>query len=65
MNGICRNLGNEWKPRFYEVERESKMRLLKAHSHTSEHQGHEADKRCEEKEGKVGLTEKETGINRQ
>ena len=40
--------------RFHELEHESKMRLLKPHSHTSERRGYEADKkRHEERESKV------------
>ena len=35
---------SSWKPRFHELEHESKMRLLKTHSHTSERRGYEADK---------------------
>ena len=35
---------NSWKRRFHELERESKTRLLKTHSHTSERRGYEADK---------------------
>ena len=35
MSRICRNMGDSGKLRFYELEHESKMRLLKTHSHTS------------------------------
>ena len=35
MSRICRNMGDLWKLRFYELDHESKMRLLKTHSHTS------------------------------
>jgi hypothetical protein len=38
-------MGNSGKPRFHELEHESKMRLLKTHSHTSERIGYAADKR--------------------
>ena len=34
MSRICRNLGDSGKLRFYELDHESKMRLLKPHSHT-------------------------------
>ena len=34
MSRICRNLGDSGKLRFYELDHESKMRLLKTHSHT-------------------------------
>ena len=37
MSRICRNLGDSGKvPRLYELDHESKMRLLKTHSHTSD-----------------------------
>ena len=35
MSRICRNMGDSGKLRFYELDHESKMRLLKTHSHTS------------------------------
>ena len=35
MSLICRNMGDSVKLRLYELDRESKMRLLKTHSHTS------------------------------
>ena len=35
MSRICRNLGDSGKLRFYVLDHESKMRLLKTHSHTS------------------------------
>ena len=35
MSRICRNMGNSGKLRFYELDHESKMRLLKNHSHVS------------------------------
>ena len=35
--------------RFHELEHESKMRLLKTHSHTSERRDYEADKELQEK----------------
>ena len=35
MSRICRNMGDSEKLRFYELDLESKMRLLKPHSHTS------------------------------
>ena len=39
---LCRMMGNSWKPRFHDLVHESKMRLLKTHSHTSERRGNEA-----------------------
>ena len=35
MSRICRNMGDSGKLLFYELDHESKMRLLKTHSHTS------------------------------
>ena len=35
MSRICTNMGDPGKLRFYELDHESKMRLLKTHSHTS------------------------------
>ena len=35
MSRICRTMGDSGKVRFYELDHESKMRLLKTHSHTS------------------------------
>ena len=35
MSRICTNMGDSGKPRFYELDHESKMRLLKTYSHTS------------------------------
>ena len=35
MSRICRKMGDSGKLRFYELDHESKMRLLKTHSHTS------------------------------
>ena len=35
MSHICRNMGDWEKLRFYELDHESKMRLLRTHSHTS------------------------------
>ena len=35
MSRKCRNVGDSGKLRFYELAHESKMRLLKTHSHTS------------------------------
>ena len=35
MSRICRNMGDSGKLRFYELDHESKMRLLNTHSHTS------------------------------
>ena len=35
MSRIGRNMGDSGKLRFYELDHESKMRLLKTHSHTS------------------------------
>ena len=35
MSRICRNMVDSGKLRFYELDHESKIRLLKTHSHTS------------------------------
>ena len=35
--------------RLHEIEHESKMRLFKTHSHTSERRGYQADKKRQEK----------------
>ena len=35
MSRICRNMGDSGKLPFYKLDHESKMRLLKTHSHTS------------------------------
>ena len=35
MIRICRNLGDSGKLRFYELDHDSKMPLLKTYSHTS------------------------------
>ena len=35
MSRMCRNMGDSGKLRSYELDHESKMRLLKTHSHTS------------------------------
>ena len=35
MSRICRNVGDSGKLLFYKLDHESKMRLLKTHSHTS------------------------------
>ena len=35
MSRICRNVGDSRKLRLFELDHESKMRLLKTHSHTS------------------------------
>ena len=35
MSHMCKNMGDSVKLRFCELDHESKMRLLKAHSHTS------------------------------
>ena len=35
MSRICRNMGDSEKLLFYELNHESKMRLFKTHSHTS------------------------------
>ena len=35
MSLMCKNRGDPGKLRFYELNHESKMRLLKTHSHTS------------------------------
>ena len=39
MSRICRIMGDSGKLRFYELDHESKMRLLKTHSHTSTSNG--------------------------
>ena len=41
--------GKLMETRLYELEHESKMRLLKTHPHTSERQGYEADKARQQK----------------
>ena len=43
-------MGNSGKSRFHQLEHESKTRLLKTHSHTSERLGYEARKKREEKQ---------------
>ena len=35
MSRICRNMGDSGKLRFYELDHDSKMPLLKTYSHTS------------------------------
>ena len=35
MSRICRNMGDSGKLLFYELDHESKIPLLKTHSHTS------------------------------
>ena len=35
MSRICRNMGDSGKLQFYELDHESKIRLLKTHSHAS------------------------------
>ena len=47
MSRICRNLGDSGKLWFYELDHESKMRLLKTHSHTSNGLVMEPEKREE------------------
>ena len=44
MSRTCRIWEKSWKPRFHELEHESKVRLLKTHSHTSERKGNKAGK---------------------
>ena len=46
---IYAEYGKLMETRFHEVEHESKMRLLKTHSHTSERRDYEADKERQEK----------------
>ena len=46
-------MGKSWK--FHELEHESKMRLPKTHSHTSERQGNEAGKVRKKRERKEDL----------
>ena len=50
---------NSWKPdstknRFHELEHESKMRLVKIHSHTSERRDYEANKERQEQKERKG-----------
>ena len=52
MSRTCRYMGDSGKLRFYEPDRESKMRLLKTHSHTSNGLAMEPETR-EEKQVKV------------
>ena len=55
--------GKFMETRFHELEHESKIRLLKTHSHTSERRGYEADtKRSEGRERKEAYP-KGTGKN--
>ena len=49
------NYGNSWKPPFHEREHESKIRLLKTPSHTSERQGSEAGKARKNMKGRPNL----------
>ena len=51
MSRICSAMGNSWKPRFHELGHESKVRLLKTHSHISERQGNEASKERQKEKG--------------
>ena len=55
MSRICRNVGDSGKLRFYELDHESKMRLLKTHSHTSNSLAMEPGT-CEEKQLKKTQT---------
>ena len=50
MSRICRNMGDSGKLRFYELDHESKMRLLKTHSHTSNRLAMEPGTREEKQE---------------
>ena len=47
MSRTCRNMGDSGKLHFYELDHESKMRLLKTHSHTSKGLVMEPEKREE------------------
>ena len=49
MSRICRNIGDSGKLWLYELDHESKMRLLKAHSHISNSPAVEPGKREEKK----------------
>ena len=55
MSRVCRNMGDSRKLRFDEVDHESKMRLLKTQSHTSNSLAMEPGKR-EEKQLKETRT---------
>ena len=55
MSRICRNMRDSGKLRFYELDEESKMQLLKTHSHTSNVLAMEPGKR-EEKQLKETQT---------
>ena len=44
MSRICINMGKSGKSQFPSLDHESKMRLLKTHSHPSERPGYEARK---------------------
>ena len=43
---------------FHEVEHESKMRFLKAHSHTSEQRGYDVRENAKKKEKEIYLSRK-------
>ena len=47
MSRICRNMGDSEKLGLYELDHDSKMRLLKTHSHTSNGLAMEPGKREE------------------
>ena len=55
MSRICRNVGDSGKLRSYELDHESKMRLIKTHSYTSNGLAMEPGKR-EEKQLKETQT---------
>ena len=55
MSRICRNMGDSGKLRSYELDHESKMRLLKIYSHTSNSLAMEPGT-CEEKQLKETQT---------
>ena len=61
MSCICRNMGNSGKSRFPQLDHESKMRLLKTHSHASQRPGYEARKNAKNvTEGKADTIRMQT-----
>ena len=54
-------IGEFTETRFHEVDHESKMRLLKTHSHTSGQQGSEAEKERQETRKERGSASKAKG----
>ena len=63
MPYMQKNMGNSWKPGFHELEYESKMRLFKTHSHTSERRGCQADNKRQENRERKGAYASETAKN--